>query len=405
MQGVFTDNTNNMGSEKETNVVIVRYGELALKSPGVRNWYEKILMKNIAAMLDSKNIPYSLMRREWGRIFIETTDPRAAGAAADVFGVVSTSSALITKPELDSAAETCAFLGKKIIQEGESFAIRARRSGNHSFSSADIGRACGDAVWNMLESEGKHPKVNLGSPDREIFVEMRQNLAYVYLETVKGVGGLPLGTQGKMVVLMSGGLDSPVAAWLMMKRGVMITPVYCNTSPYAENAAKERAYDCIRQLQTWAPGHQFTTYEIPHGPNLRSFIEMCDRKNTCLLCKRMMYREAYEIMKREGASGIITGSSLGQVASQTAANMHAEIYQLAIPIYHPLIAFDKSEIIDIARKIGTYDISTRSAGSCTAVPERPEVKANYDLIVLEEKRLDIESMVSEALKAAKVLKL
>lgn len=405
MQGAFTDNTNNTGSEKETNVVIVRYGELALKSPGVRNWYEKILMKNIAAMLDSKNIPYSLMRREWGRIFIETTDPRAAGAAADVFGVVSTSSALITKPELDSAAETCAFLGKKIIQEGESFAIRARRSGNHSFSSADIGRACGDAVWNMLESEGKHPKVNLGSPDREIFVEMRQNLAYVYLETVKGVGGLPLGTQGKMVVLMSGGLDSPVAAWLMMKRGVMITPVYCNTSPYAENAAKERAYDCIRQLQTWAPGHQFTTYEIPHGPNLRSFIEMCDRKNTCLLCKRMMYREAYEIMKKEGASGIITGSSLGQVASQTAANMHAEIYQLAIPIYHPLIAFDKSEIIDIARKIGTYDISTRSAGSCTAVPERPEVKANYDLIVLEEKRLDIETMVSEALKAVKVLKL
>jgi thiamine biosynthesis protein ThiI len=405
MQGAFTDNTNNKGSEKETNVVIVRYGELALKSPGVRNWYEKILMKNIAAMLDSKNIPYSLMRREWGRIFIETTDPRAAGAAADVFGVVSTSSALITKPELDSAAETCAFLGKKIIQEGESFAIRARRSGNHSFSSADIGRACGDAVWNMLESEGKHPKVNLGSPDREIFVEMRQNLAYVYLETVKGVGGLPLGTQGKMVVLMSGGLDSPVAAWLMMKRGVMIIPVYCNTSPYAENAAKERAYDCIRQLQTWAPGHQFTTYEIPHGPNLRSFIEMCDRKNTCLLCKRMMYREAYEIMKKEGASGIITGSSLGQVASQTAANMHAEIYQLAIPIYHPLIAFDKSEIIDIARKIGTYDISTRSAGSCTAVPERPEVKANYDLIVLEEKRLDIENMVSEALKAAKVLKL
>ncbi|NLO31696.1 MAG: tRNA 4-thiouridine(8) synthase ThiI, partial [Methanosarcina mazei] len=182
-------------------------------------------------------------------------------------------------------------------------------------------------------------------------------------------------------------------------------PVYCNTSPYAENAAKERAYDCIRQLQTWAPGHQFTTYEIPHGPNLRSFIEMCDRKNTCLLCKRMMYREAYEIMKREGASGIITGSSLGQVASQTAANMHAEIYQLAIPIYHPLIAFDKSEIIDIARKIGTYDISTRSAGSCTPVPERPEVRANYDLLVHEEKRLDIESMVSEALKAAKVLKL
>jgi thiamine biosynthesis protein ThiI len=405
MQGAFTNNMENQGSYRQTDVVIVRYGELALKSPGVRNWYEKILLKNIAAMLDSRGIPYSLMRREWGRIFIETTDPRAAGAAANVFGVVSTSPALITEPNLESAAETCALLGKDLIHEGESFAIRARRSGNHSFSSADIGRNCGDAVWSMLELEGKHPRVDLSSPDREIFVEMRQNFAYIYLETIKGVGGLPLGTQGNMVVLMSGGLDSPVAAWLMMKRGVMITPVYCNNSPYAEDAAKERAFDCIRQLQAWAPGHQFTTYEIPHGPNLRSFIECCDRRNTCLLCKRMMYREAYEVMKKEGASGIITGSSIGQVASQTAANMHAEIYQLAIPIYHPLIAFDKNEIVDIARRIGTYDISTRSAGVCAAVPEHPEVKANYDLIVLEEKRLDIETMVSNALKASKVLKL
>ncbi|MDM7920472.1 MAG: THUMP domain-containing protein, partial [Methanosarcina sp.] len=217
MQGAFT-NSMDKGSARQTNVVIVRYGELALKSPGVRNWYEKILMKNIAAMLDSKNIRYSLMRREWGRIFIETTDTRAAQAAADVFGVVSTSSALITEPNLENTAKTCALVGKDLIQEGESFAIRARRSGKHSFSSADIGRACGDAVWDMLEKEGKHPRVDLSSPDKEIFVEMRQDQAYVYLETVKGVGGLPLGTQGNMVVLMSGGIDSPVAAWLMMKR-------------------------------------------------------------------------------------------------------------------------------------------------------------------------------------------
>jgi thiamine biosynthesis protein ThiI len=389
----------------KTEVVIVRYGELALKSSGVRNWYEKTLMKNIASMLDLRGIPYSLMRREWGRIFIETEDQRAAGAAADVFGVVSTSPALMTEPNLESAAETCALLGTGLIRDGESFAIRARRSGNHSFSSADIGKTCGDAVWDSLEKGGKHPRVDLSSPDKEIFVEMRQNLAYIFLETIKGVGGLPLGTQGSMVVLISGGLDSPVAAWLMMKRGVMIIPVYCNNSPYAEDAARERAFDCIRQLQKWAPGYQFTTYEIPHGPNLKSFIESCNRKNTCLLCKRMMYREAYEVMKKEGASGIITGSSLGQVASQTAANMHAEIYQLAIPIYHPLIALDKTEIMDIARKIGTYDISSRQAGSCGAVPERPEVKANYDLIVLEEKKLDSETMVSDALKAAKILKL
>ncbi len=391
--------------EVPTDVVIVRYGELALKSPGIRNWHEKILIKNIAAMLNSRGILFSRIRREWGRIFIETIDSHAAEAVADVFGVVSTSAALTTEPSLEDAASVCAILAQDFICDGEFFAIRARKSGNHPFSSADIGKACGDAVWNSLEEEGKHPGVNLTSPDREIFVEMRQKLAYIYLKTYKGVGGLPLGTQGSMVVLISGGLDSPVAAWLMMKRGVMIIPVYCNNTPYAQNEAKDRAFDCIRQLHKWAPGHQFTTYEIPHGPNLQSFIAKCNRKNTCLLCKRMMYREAYEIMKKEKASGIITGSSLGQVASQTAANMYAEVYQLPIPVYHPLIAFDKTEIMDMARKIGTYDISNRSAGSCTAVPECPEIGANYDLIAFEEKKMDIETMVSSALKAAKVLKL
>ena len=362
-------------------------------------------MKNIEAMLNSRGITYSQIRREWGRIFIETTDPRAAEAAADVFGVVSTSHAQTAQSSLEDAARICSVLGQDLIEEGQAFAIRARRSGNHSFSSADIGRTCGDAVWEALEKKGKHPKVSLSFPDKEIFVEMRQNFAYIYLKIFKGVGGLPLGTQGSMVVLMSGGLDSPVAAWLMMKRGVMIIPVFCNNSPYTQSAARERAFDCIRQLNKWAPGYQFTTYEIPHGPNLQSFIDICNRKNTCLLCKRMMYREAYEVMKKEGASGIITGSSLGQVASQTAANMHAEIYQLAIPIYHPLIAFDKTEIMDLARKIGTYEISNRPAGSCTAVPERPEIGANYDLIMMEEKKMDIENMVSNAIRSVMIHKL
>ena len=226
-----TKNVDSSGSDSSQlmtevleDVVLVRYGELALKSSGVRNWYEKLLMKNIAAMLDSRGISYSKMRREWGRVFIETTYSRtAAEAAADVFGVVSTSPAVTAESSLEKAAIACAGLAQGFIREGESFAIRARRNGNHPFSSADIGKACGDAVWNSLEGDGIHPKVNLSSPDKEIYVEMRQNLAYIYLETFKGVGGLPLGTQGSMVVLISGGLDSPVAAWLMMKRRVMIT--------------------------------------------------------------------------------------------------------------------------------------------------------------------------------------
>ncbi|WP_440953457.1 tRNA uracil 4-sulfurtransferase ThiI [Methanococcoides sp. FTZ1] len=382
-------------------VVIVRYGELALKSQGVRNLYERILVRNLEAMLKQENVSFSRVYREWGRIFIESDDPNAAKAAADVFGVVSASSAIKVEADVAAAAKVCADIGADIVKDGETFGIRARRSGKHGLSSTDIGRLCGDAVWNRLESLGRTPKVDLSDPDHEISVEMRQNRAYVFTDIVKGVGGLPLGTQGKMVVLMSGGIDSPVAAWLMMRRGVKIIPVYANNSPFSDDRARERAIKCVEVLQRWSPADPIKMYDVPHGANLDSFRNLCNEKNTCLLCKRTMYRMAYEIMKKEGADGIITGSSIGQVASQTAPNMHAEIYGLGIPLYHPLIGLDKTEIIDFARRIGTYEVSILPTSGCGAVPEHPEINASFDLIVREEEKLDIEDMVKEAVANAK----
>lgn len=381
--------------------VIVRYGELALKSPGVRNLYERVLVRNLEAMLKQENVSFSRVYREWGRIFIESDDPAAAKAAADVFGVVSASSAVKTEADVDAAAKVCADIGADMIKDGESFGIRARRSGKHGLSSTDIGRLCGDAVWNRLESLGRTPKVDLSDPDREIFVEMRQNRAYVFTDILKGVGGLPLGTQGKMIVLMSGGIDSPVAAWLMMRRGVKIIPLYANNEPFSDERARERAIKCVEVLQRWSPADPIKMYDVPHGRNLDTFIKKCNEKNTCLLCKRTMYRMAYEIMKKEGADGIITGSSIGQVASQTAANMHAEVYGLGIPLYHPLIGLDKTEIIDFARRIGTYDVSILPTSGCGAVPVHPEINAAFDLIVREEEKLDIEEMVRDAVTNAK----
>lgn len=382
------------------NVIIVRYGELALKSTGVRNWYERTLVKNISAMLEHRGIPYSRINREWGRIFIETDDQRAAKAAADVFGVVSTSFAQVADATIESAGALCAKLAEGYVTEGQSFAIRARRTGNHTFSSRDVGMKCGDAVWKMLESNGITPSVDLSSPDREIFVEMRQNKAYVFTEAVDGVGGLPLGTQGKMISLVSGGIDSPVATWLMMKRGVEVVLVYCNNSPYSDDRAHKRTMDCVKALQDWCPGHPLKIYEIPHGPNLEQFIGKCSKNKTCLLCKRTMYRIALEIMEKEGASGVITGSSLGQVASQTTSNMYAELYGLSVPLYHPLIGLDKNEIIDIARNIGTYDISIRQTGGCEAVPIHPEVKAACDSMLVEEKKIDIDELVKMSVENA-----
>ena len=387
------------------NTVIVRYGELALKSPGVRKRFEQILVSNIEAMLDQDNIEYSDVRREWGRIFVETNDPAAPKSVSNVFGVVSTSPAITVEATLEAAASKCAEIAENMVQDGESFAIRPRRSGNHSFHSSDIGISCGDAVYSRLDSQGKSISVNLTDPDKEIYVEMRQSKAYVFTEIVDGVGGLPLGTQGKMVVLISGGIDSPVAAWMMMRRGVDLIPVYADNSPFANDAGKKRTMDCVRVLQKWAPGRPMKFYEVPNGAYLSAVREKCNVKNTCIMCKRMMYRLGFEVMNMEKASGIITGSSLGQVASQTTYNMYAEIYGLGLPLYHPLIGLDKTDIIDMAKRIGTYDISIRKTAGCGAVPVHPEVRARYTIGAEEDAKLDIDSIVAESMARAKVHRL
>lgn len=379
-------------------VVLVRYDEIALKSKKVRTRYEQILVKNIKSMLNADGGSYSEINKEMGRVFIQSSDPNVVKSAAKVFGVVSVSPACTCEPALDSAAELCADVAGNIIKEGQSFAIRARRAGNHDFTSRDIGIACGDAVFKKVNN---NIRVDLDNPDVEIFVEVRQDKGYVFTESVKGVGGLPMGTQGKMVALISGGIDSPVAAWLMMKRGCELIPLYLNNEPFSDETTRERAMACIDVLQKWAPQKKFTIYEAPHGENLMAFLNNCDNRLNCVLCRRMMYRIASEVLKLEGAHGIITGSSLGQVASQTSYNMLAEMYGMEYPIYHPLIGLDKLEITELARKIGTFEPSTRPATCCMAVPEYPSTAAKPDEVIAAEKLIDVQSLVDYAIKNIK----
>ncbi|MCZ7392413.1 MAG: tRNA 4-thiouridine(8) synthase ThiI [Candidatus Methanoperedens sp.] len=383
---------------KNTDVILVRYDELALKSKRVRARYEQILVKNIKAMLNADGSSYSDVTKEMGRVFIHSGDAGAAKSAAKVFGVVSASPAFTCEPTLESSAELCAVVAANIIQEGQSFAIRARRAGTHDFTSRDVAIACGNAVFQKVN---KTIKVDLDCPDVEIFVEMRQDKAYVFTESIKGVGGLPMGTQGRMVALISGGIDSPVAAWLMMKRGCEIVPLYLNNEPFSDETTRERAMQCIDVLQKWAPQKKFTIYEAKHGDNLLAFLTNCDNRLNCVLCRRMMYRIAGEVLKLQNAHGIITGSSLGQVASQTSQNMLAEMYGMEYPIYHPLIGLDKLEITELARKIGTFEPSTKPATCCMAVPEYPSTAAKPEEVLQAEKLIDVPSLVDSAMKTIK----
>ncbi len=388
------------------NIVIVRYGEIAIKSDQIRKKYEEMLIKNLQAMLDQDQIVHGGIVRERGRIFVKTFDARAPASVSKVFGVVSCSPAVSTGPTLDEACAVAAAFGRELIQEGQSFGIMARHSGGnrHDFTSQDIGRICGDAVFNAVID--RHPRVNLKNPDHAIHVEIRDTGSYIFTNIVKGVGGMPVGSQGRMVALVSGGIDSPVATWLMMKRGCEIIPLYMDNTPYLGEDAKNKAIELVRKLHEWAPGHRMNMYIAPHGSNLKAFIEKGNQKYTCVFCKHLMYKVARVIAEKHGAHGIITGSSLGQVASQTSENMMAEAYDVDFPIYHPLIGLDKEEIMTIAKKIGTFDISIQKAGGCQAVPKHPSIHGRLDEVVrMENELFDFNELVRYEVENAEVVEI
>jgi thiamine biosynthesis protein ThiI len=374
------------------NVVLVRYGEIALKDRWTRQSWERILAANIAFDLKRAGLEYRITRSE-GRIFIHTPDPRAAQIAARVFGVVSASPAQIVAPDLDLISKAVAEVAS--LFQPSSFAIRPRRSGG-TISSEEIGRVVGDAVRLSTGSA-----VDLDHPDLEIFIEARGDAAYIFTDILKGPGGLPLGSQQKMLTLISGGIDSPVAAWMMMKRGCPALLLHFDARPYADSVRQ-----CLKSaevLSQWSSGRKIDLIQVPISRGIEKIAAHHPRA-TCVLCRRLMYRIASEVVKSQGAMGIVTGYSLGQVASQTPENIMAEQAGIDAPIYHPLIAMDKTEIIDIAREIGTYEV-TEETKSCTAVPRKPITRAKLDQILAWEDELGLREIARSLAQEMSIIRI
>jgi tRNA uracil 4-sulfurtransferase len=206
----------------------------------------------------------------------------------------------------------------------------------------------------------------------------------------------------KLVALVSGGIDSPVAAYLMIRRGVEIVAVHMDNRPFTDDKNLDKALRLVRHLRDLT-GSPIKTCIVPHGPNHIVFARNCQRHLHCLFCRRMMYRVAERIAEKEGAAGILTGESMGQVASQTVQNL-AVVNQVAkLPIIRPLIGLDKQEIIEIARNIGTYEISTLPGLCCTIVPRQPSTAAKLTVVLAEEVKVDIDALVEKSLEGMYVL--
>ncbi len=384
--------------------VIVRLGgEIGIKSEWTRKSYESLILKNIKKALTFHNIDFKEFLHYPGRIYIKTEMPiKASEKLVKVFGISSVSPAIETTSNLEDIEQKSLELAKEKLNENAKFAVRCRRVGAHTYTSMDVCRKVGQILLDKLAE--RKLKVDLENPDVEIQIEVREDKAYIYSEALIGPGGFPLGAQPKLVCLLSGGIDSPVACWLVMKRGAPITPIYFDNYPFTDETTLKRAMKVAEKLAEWAIGHSMKLYIVPHGSNLIEIKEKCPERLTCILCKRMMYRIAQEIAHKEKAEGIVTGESIGEQASQTLWNLKV-LNEAArqYPVYRPLIGFDKVETEKIAKRIGTYEISIQKAKGCEAVPKKPATKASLKMVLEAEKALDIETMVRRSVRNAKIL--
>ena len=356
-------------------VIIARYGEIGLKSPKIRARFERKLVKNIKATFECE------VERNQGRIYIFPQDfDEGIEKLNRVFGVVSYSPATSTDSTYDGIDETLTAYTEELISEGildgdTKFAIKCRRVGNHDYTSQEMAAHCGGVVRSVVLAP-----VDLTNPDLTIFVEIRENKAFIYHEKIRGPGGLPLGTQGRVVVLLSSGIDSPVAAYLMMKRGCEVVALHCNNDPFSGPKVTELFNQLVDQLNIYAKGNPIRKRVIDYGEYLQAAKDNAPEKMTCVLCKSGMYHIAEKLAQKVGADAIVDGSSVGQVASQTLSNILATRYGVDMPILSPLIGLDKEEITAIAKEIGTFEISKIDDGGCSAVPKYPETRADLNRV-------------------------
>lgn len=392
------------------NIYIVRCGESALKGKN-KPYFERMLVQRIKKNL--KDEAGVTVERVDGLIFVRTPEeiPQedVLKRVGRVFGVDSISPAvevpiegLDAESALDAIGrEAVAFMMKQIESRGiKTFKVDAKRADKtFAIQSPDIGKRIGARVLKGC----KVLKVDVHEPDCFLYINVRRNFAYLYDKKIAGYGGLPLGTNGRGMVLLSGGIDSPVATFMMAHRGMYMDAVHFHSYPYTS----ERAFEKVKELAGILTDYcgRIRMFSINLLPIQEQIVQNCPEEETTILVRRFMMRIAEAIAKREGDLMLVTGESLGQVASQTAASLVVTDAAVSLPVMRPLIAMDKTQIMDIARDIGTFDVSIQPYEDCCTVflPKHPVTQPKLERIEASESRLDVEALVSQAVESAELI--
>lgn len=378
---------------------LARYGEIALKGRPVRRRFEDRLTRNMADCLRRNEIE-GTVRRIRGRIVVETPAAReACSQLRRVFGVVSSSPCRTTDSRMSSIEDAALDLASTLLGPGATFAVDTNR-GLKAFplTSPEVNGRIGEQIRNATGAE-----VDLGNPSVTIGIDIRDS-TYLFNETVPGPGGLPVGTAGRVLSLFSGGIDSPVATYLMMKRGCESDLLYFDNRPFTGENALEEMLSVAAAVQQYASGSRMKVLVASHGEALAD-LRRASGKLTCTLCKRLMVRVGGELCRERGYDALVSGSSLAQVSSQTMANLSLTLSATTVPVLMPLVGLDKEEIIDLAKAIGTYEASSRIPAECSAVPRHPSTSPRAESVVEAEGRLDLEGAVEKEIESIREIDL
>jgi len=377
-------------------VLLVKYGEIMLKGLN-RPYFESQLINNIRKKLDG--LCEFKLKKTHGRIFIEDIKSDASYEElslkiCEVFGIISVSIAYKIESDFELINETALNVSKKAYEEGNrTFKVDTKRA-NKSFrpNSMEVSKLIGGNIFESFEDF----IVDVRKPQITIKIEIREN-TYVYYKEIKGQGGMPVGSAGKGILLLSGGIDSPVAGYMMAKRGLKLEACYFHSHPYTTEQAKEKVIDLAKKLAIYNNGMKvhiinFTTTQL-------AIYEKCPHAQLTIIMRRVMMRVAQQLAFKKNAKALVTGESLGQVASQTLESLFVTNSSVDMVVFRPLIGMDKIEVINIAKKIDTFDTSILPYEDCCTifVAKHPETKPRIDSILKSEENIDIDKMVEECM--------
>lgn len=386
---------------------LIKYAEIAIKGKN-RYLFEDALVKQIRRALAQVDGEFEV-RRLQGRIYADAAGEydygEVIGVLSKVFGIVGICPVVLVEDQgFDALAEeVISYMDKVYPDKNITFKVNARRARkNYPMNSMELNAALGEKILDAFPEI----RVDVHDPDVLLCVEIREKIN-IYSTEIKGPGGMPVGTNGKAMLLLSGGIDSPVAGYMIAKRGVSIDAVYFHAPPYTSERAKQKVIDLAKIVSRYAGE---INLHIVNFTDIQLYIyEKCPHEELTILMRRYMMRIAEHFAKKNNCLGLVTGESIGQVASQTMQSLAATNAVCSLPVYRPLIGFDKNEIIDISEKIDAYETSIQPFEDCCTifVAKHPVTKPNINVMERSEQRLSekIDELMETAVETAEVIRI